>query len=255
MSPPVPSVTILNTRIHDLGMDEVLERAAAMMSQPAPRHIITANVDQLMANMRDDSLRAIYRNAVLVMADGVPLLWAARFLGRPLSERINGTDLTDRICSMAAREGYPVFLLGGPEGIAAQAAAVLGKRHPGLRVAGTYFPEFGFEKDDTENQRICSLLREKRPAILFTALGFPKGIHWIERHGGACAVPLAIEVGASFSFISGHLKRAPRWMQKRGLEWLWRLMLEPRRLWKRYLVRDMPFFYYLLRQKLAGRLE
>jgi len=252
MSPPVPSVTILGTRIDDLSMDEVLARAESMMSQSSPRHLITANVDQLVANYKSSAFRAIYRNAALVMADGVPLLWAARILKRPLRERINGTDLMEKLCELAARKNFPVFLLGGPEGVAAQAAASLQERYPGLPIAGCYFPYQGFENDELENERIRSLLVGKKPAILFTSLGFPKGIQWIEHHQAGCAVPLAIEVGASFSFISGHLKRAPHWMQKRGLEWLWRLMLEPRRLWKRYLVRDMPFFYYLLRQKFTG---
>ena len=252
MSMPVPSVTILGTRIDNLSMDEVLERAENMMSQPSPRHLITANVDQLVANYKEPAFRTIYQNAVLVMADGVPLLWAARLLKCPLRERINGTDLMEKICELAARKNFPVFLLGGPEGVAAQAAVRLQKRYPGLPIAGAYFPYYGFEKDELENGRICSLLREKKPAILFTSLGFPKGIEWIGRHQAGCAIPLAVEVGASFSFISGHLKRAPHWMRKRGLEWLWRLMLEPRHLWKRYLVRDMPFFYYLLRQKFTA---
>jgi N-acetylglucosaminyldiphosphoundecaprenol N-acetyl-beta-D-mannosaminyltransferase len=206
-----------------------------------------------VANYKESAFRTIYRDAVLVMADGVPLLWAARLLKRPLRERINGTDLMEKICALAARRNFPVFLLGGPEGVAAQAAVRLQTRYPGLPVAGAYSPYHGFEKDELENKKICSLLAEKKPAILFTSLGFPKGVQWIARHQAGCAIPLAVEVGASFSFISGHLKRAPRWMQARGLEWLWRLMLEPRRLWKRYLVRDMPFFYYLLKQKFTGK--
>jgi N-acetylglucosaminyldiphosphoundecaprenol N-acetyl-beta-D-mannosaminyltransferase len=249
MSTPFASVTILKTRIADLGMDQTLERISRMASQSSPRHIITANVDQVVANCREPSFRAIYRNAALVLADGVPLLWASRFLKRPLRERINGTDLMERICAMAAQRNFPVFLLGGPEGVAERCAAVLKERYPGLRVAGAYFPFYGFEKDDQENGRICALLREKGTVLLFTSLGFPKGIQWIDRHQAGCGIPLAIEVGASFSFISGALRRAPLWMQKRGLEWFWRLMQEPRRLWKRYLVRDMPFFYYLLKQK------
>ncbi len=253
MSPAVPAVTILKTRIDDLGMDEVLARVESMMAQSSPRQLITANVDQLVANYKGPAFREIYRDAVLVMADGVPLLWAARLLKRPLRERINGTDLMERICGLAARKNFPVFLLGAPEGVAARAASRLQERYPGLPVAGCHSPFRGFENDGPENEKIRSLLVEKKPAVLFTSLGFPKGIEWIARHQAGCAVPLAIEVGASFSFISGHLKRAPRWMQKRGLEWLWRLGLEPRRLWKRYLVRDMPFFYYLLRQKFAGK--
>ena len=179
-------------------------------------------------------------------------------LGRPPAEaaaagthqrhRPDGKDLRARGAKKIP--GLPARRSGGDR---RAGAARLQERYPGLPVAGCYCPFHGFENDGPENEKIISLLAEKKPAVLFTSLGFPKGIEWIARHQAGCAVPLAIEVGASFSFISGHLKRAPRWMQKRGLEWLWRLGLEPRRLWKRYLVRDMPFFYYLLRQKFAGK--
>jgi N-acetylglucosaminyldiphosphoundecaprenol N-acetyl-beta-D-mannosaminyltransferase len=245
-----PTVTILNTRVHSLTMDEVLERVETMAAGPAASHVITANVDHLMVMRRDPGLAGIYRSAALVVPDGVPLLWAARFLGTPLRERINGTDLMELICELAARRGFSIFLLGAAPGVAAAVAGRLQQRFPGLAVQGTYSPDYGFENDVEENRMICSMIREGKPDILFVSLGIPKGIRWIAEHQQACGVALAIEVGASFAFISGRLKRAPRWMQRAGLEWLWRLLLEPRRLWKRYLFNDLPFFFHLLRQKI-----
>jgi len=244
-------VDILGTRIDALGMDDVLARACAQVECTVPAQLITANVDQLVGNLRQPERRAIYRQAALTVPDGVPLLWAARFLKTPLPERINGTDLMERLCALAAQKGFSVFLLGGPDGCAAAAARRLQDRFPGLRVAGWHFPPYDFEKKPAETNAIRSLLRERKPDILFVSLGYPKGVTWIAQHLAACGVPLAIEVGSSFLYFSGRMKRAPRWMQRRGLEWLWRLLHEPRRLWKRYLIRDLPFFYYLLRQKLS----
>jgi len=243
------SVTIIGTRIDRLAMGEFLERFERLVTRSAPSHIITANVDTVMEEHGDPSCARIIAGAELVVPDGVPLLWAARFLGTPLPQRLNGTDLMEKICALAAQRGFSVFLLGAEEGIAAQAASNLQRRFPGLHVSGAYAPYHGFENDARENEKICTMLREKKPDVLFLSLGLPKGIQWIDRHLADCGKIVAIEVGSSFMFLSGRMKRAPRWMQKNGLEWLWRLGLEPRRLWKRYLLNDLPFFYLLLKQK------
>jgi len=248
-----PFITLMDTRIDNLTMSEVLEQIEKMVAHHSPSHIITANVDHLILKRKFQDIEEIFHKADLIVPDGVPLLWAARFLGTPLRERINGTDLMEKTCELAAKMSFAVFLLGSPEGIAAGAARNLQGRFPGLIVSGTYSPYIGFENDAAENQKIVSLLKDKKPDILFSSLGSPKGINWIGRHLPVCGIPLAIEVGASFNFISGKLKRAPGWMQKYGLEWFWRLLHEPSRLWKRYLVRDLPFFYHILKQKFSGR--
>jgi len=245
----IPFITLMDTRIDNLTMSEVLGQIEKLVTHDASSHIITANVDHLIMKRKGQDIEEIYRKAALIVPDGVPLLWAARFIRTPLRERINGTDLMEKTCELAAKMSFSVFLLGGPEGVAAGAARNLQGRFPGLIVSGSYSPNLGFENDMGENKKIVSLLKEKKPDILFCSLGIPKGIKWIDRHLSACGIPLAIEVGASFMFISGRMKRAPRWMQKNGLEWFWRLIHEPRRLWKRYLVRDLPFFYYILKQK------
>jgi N-acetylglucosaminyldiphosphoundecaprenol N-acetyl-beta-D-mannosaminyltransferase len=242
----------MDTRIDNLTMSEVLGQVEKLIARSSPSHIITANVDHLMMKLKGPDIEEIFCKAALILPDGVPLLWAARFLRTPLRERINGTDLMEKTCEMAATRGFSVFLLGGPEGVASGSARNLQNWFPGLIVSGTYSPYYGFENDVDENKKIVSLLKDKKPDILFTSLGFPKGIKWIDRHLPACCIPLAIEVGASFMFLSGRMKRAPRWMQKHGFEWLWRLLHEPSRLWKRYLVRDLPFFYHILKQKFCN---
>ncbi len=247
-----PFVTIMHTRIDNLTMDEVLSRVEKLVLECVPSHVITANVDHVMVKRNYPDIAEIYSKAALVVPDGVPLLWAARFVGTPLQERINGTDLMEKTCELAAKRNFSVFLLGAPAGVAECAAGNLQKQFPGLTVSGTYSPYYGFENDVQENEKICSMLRTKKPDILFVSLGFPKGIGWIDRHQRSCGIVLAIEVGASFMFLSGRARRAPRWMQKKGLEWLWRLAYEPRRLWKRYLLNDLPFFYHLIRQKYCG---
>jgi N-acetylglucosaminyldiphosphoundecaprenol N-acetyl-beta-D-mannosaminyltransferase len=252
IDPAISSITIMDTRIDNLTMGAVLGQIEKLVACSTPSHIITANVDHLMVIREYPDNAEIYRKAALVVPDGVPLLWAARFLGTPLQERINGTDLMEKTCELAAKRNFSVFLLGALAGVAECTASNLQERFPGLIVAGTYSPYRGFENDADENKKIVSMLRETKPNILFTSLGFPKGIKWIGRHLSACCVPLVIEVGASFNFISGRMKRAPRWMQKYGFEWFWRLIHEPRRLWKRYLFNDSPFFYYLLKQKISG---
>ncbi|MBU4268225.1 MAG: WecB/TagA/CpsF family glycosyltransferase [Acidobacteria bacterium] len=248
----MPQINIIGTWIDELDMAGVLAQLERLIALGAPSQVITANVDQLVTKRKDEQIERIFRHAALVVADGVPLLWAARFLKTPLPERINGTDLLEKTCELSAQRNFSVFLLGSPEAVAAEAARNLQGRFPELIISGIYSPYPGFENDADENKKIVSLLTKKKPDILFTSLGFPKGIKWIDRHLPACGVPLAIEVGASFIFVSGKIKRAPRWMQEKGLEWFWRLIHEPRRLWKRYLVRDLPFFYYLLRQKYSA---
>jgi N-acetylglucosaminyldiphosphoundecaprenol N-acetyl-beta-D-mannosaminyltransferase len=248
----IPFINILDTRIDNLTMGEVLGQIEKLIALSTPSHIITANVDHLVMKRKGPDIKEIFRNAALILPDGVPLLWAARFLRTPLQERINGTDLMEKTCELAAQRGYSVFFLGGEAGIAEKLAAVMPQQFSGLNVAGTYTPYFGFENDAQENEKICHLLKEKKPDILFSSLGFPKGIKWIDKYFHTYEVPLAIEVGASFMFISGQMKRAPRWMQKYGFEWFWRLLHEPRRLWKRYLLRDLTFFYHILKQKLCN---
>jgi N-acetylglucosaminyldiphosphoundecaprenol N-acetyl-beta-D-mannosaminyltransferase len=231
---------------------EALAAIEGLVAARAGACVVTPNVDHIVKARRDPEFAAICRDAALVLADGVPVVWASRLLGTPLKEKVSGSDLFPRLCALAAGKGYGVFFLGGRPGAAALAAQRLRAEHPALRVVGDCCPPMGFHDDPAWNERIERLVREARPDIHFGALGAPKQERWIHRHQAACRVPVAIGIGASIEFAAGVVRRAPAWMQRAGLEWLWRLLLEPRRLWRRYLVEDPKFFWYVARQRLRG---
>lgn len=210
--------------------------------------IVTPNVDHLVRLRKDTQFREAYGRAALRLADGMPLLWASRLLGTPLKEKISGSDLFLKLCGRAAAKGMRVFLLGGRPDAAARAGEALRRKFPALEIAGTYCPPYGFEGDAGENRKIVRLIKEAKPDILFVGLGAPKQEKWICRHNRACGVPVSIGIGCSFEFTAGLVRRAPVWMQGCGLEWFWRLLMEPGRLWKRYLVDDMLFLRLVAEQ-------
>lgn len=244
-------IKILGVSIDNFTMDEAVGRVDELVRAKSPAYIVTPNVDHVMKLQRDPVFRRIYEGAAAVFADGMPLLWAAKLFGSPLKEKVSGSDLFPDICALAAEKGYKVFFLGGRPGAADKAAEVMRVRYPRLAVAGTYCPPLGFEKDEAENAKIIRLVRESGADILFVGLGAPKQEKWIYAHHRECAVPVSIGIGVTFEFAAGMVRRSPAWMQRAGLEWLWRLFMEPRRLWRRYLVDDMAFFWLLLRQKIT----
>ena len=204
--------------------------------------------------LRDEKdFREIYDGASLVVPDGMPLVWASKFLGDPLKEKVSGSDLVPRLCKLSAMKGYRMFFLGGRYGAAYEAMLVKKREHPLLNVVGAYCPPFGFENDSVENAKIVKMIQEAKPHILCVGLGAPKQEKWIYRHYKELNVPVSIGVGGTFEFISGMVDRAPSWMQNSGMEWAWRLAKEPGRLWKRYLIDDMKFFSMVLKQKLNKR--
>jgi N-acetylglucosaminyldiphosphoundecaprenol N-acetyl-beta-D-mannosaminyltransferase len=181
----------------------------------------------------EPDLRAINDRAAFIVADGKPLVWASRIQGSPLPERVAGSDLIFDLCEEAAREGFRVFLLGGGEGVAEEAARRLVARYPGLQIVGTECPPFR-EPTPEEEHALLERIRHAAPDILFVAFGQPKGERWIIGHYEDLGVPVSVQVGASLDFAAGRVRRAPRWMQTTGLEWVFRLSLEPRRLAGRY---------------------
>ncbi len=248
------TVTIAGTRIDNTTLEETLSTVAGWIeSRDTPRYIVTPNVDHIVKLQCDNEFRDVYRDADMVLADGMPLLWAARFFGTPLRGKISGSDLFIEICKVAASRKFRLFFLGGNPGDAEKAKENLTRQNPGLLVVGCYCPPFGFERDQREKEKIIDVIKSAAPDVLFVGLGAPKQEKWIYEFYQQVAVPVTIGVGVSFSFAAGTVKRAPVWMQKRGLEWFWRLMMEPRRLWRRYLVEDMKFFWLVLRQRFLHR--
>ncbi|UCE58136.1 MAG: WecB/TagA/CpsF family glycosyltransferase [Phycisphaerales bacterium] len=248
--PPVPlrRIEIAGIPFDVVNFQETLDLIIGLAKGGRTSYVVTPNVDHVVRTYRAPELRSLYTSADLVVADGTPLIWASRLLGKPLPERVAGSDLFPALCAKAADNDLSVFLLGGAPGTADQAAAILQQRHPRLKVAGTYCPPFGFEEDADESARILSRIKEAKPAILFVGLGSPKQERWIVANREACGAKVSIGVGISFSFVCGHVHRAPRWMQRLGFEWLHRLLQEPRRLWRRYLVDDTLFFALVVKQ-------
>ncbi len=223
-------------------------------SQGPCRLVVTPNVDHLVLLRRSSGLRAVYANADLVLADGVPLVVASRWLGQPLPGRVAGSDLVPAIFDASANFGQPlrVYLLGAADGVADVAAANVEKRWKGVTVTGTYSPPWGFEHDDDECQNILGRIRNAAPDLLLVGLGAPKQELWVHRFrrelSGAAAVAMC--AGATIDFLAGSKKRAPEWMRSSGLEWFYRLADDPTRLASRY-AHDAVVFPQLLWQERA----
>jgi len=248
-------VVIDRASIDNVTMEEAIGVVEEHIDRGEPLLVVTPNVDHLLRLRRDEEFRRAYESAGLVLADGVPILWLARLQGTPLKSKVSGSDFLVEFCRAAARNGRRVFFLGGVEGVAQRAAEVLRRDFPGLIVAGTHSPSIGFEEKEEESRQIVELVRSHRPDILFVAAGTPKQEKWLLRHWKDLGPMVCIGVGAAFDFVSGRKKRAPRWVQNIGLEWLWRLAHEPRRLFPRYIMEDLPFFLCLLVRTFGRRMK
>jgi N-acetylglucosaminyldiphosphoundecaprenol N-acetyl-beta-D-mannosaminyltransferase len=234
---------------HDF--EEAVQEVVRLSVRPSPSFVVTPNADQVV-NLEDDAaLRAAYSRADLVVPDGMPVVWASRLLGSPLKERVTGSDLMPRLCGVAAQRRLKVFLLGGMPGVAERAAANLIKAYPGLRVTGTLCPPLGFEHDADQNTEIVHAIRQSDADLVFVCLGSPKQEVWIDKHLSRFDKGVFLGVGAAIDFCAGTVQRAPQWMRRTGLEWLFRLAQEPRRLVGRY-TKDL-YFFVLVARELARR--
>lgn len=207
---------------------------------------ITANLDHLRRHRCEPIARELIDEADLVVADGTPLVWASRLVGAPLPERIAGSSMIWSICKAASRHRQSVFLLGGDPGVAERAAQVLLGYYTGLEIVGTLCPPMGFEKDAQELNRIQRHITAAAPQIVLVGLGFPKQDLLIRHLRNVLPHASFIGVGISLSFVAGEVVRAPEWTQRVGLEWAYRLLQEPERLVRRYLVQGVPFGMLLM---------
>ncbi len=241
---------ILNVPVDDLNMDEALARIEdfiAVGRETGKTHqIATVNADFAVNASKDPELRYLLQEADMATADGMPLVWGARLLGVPMEGRVTGSDMVPALAELAAEKGYSIYFFGAVEGIAQKAADILQEKHPDLIVAGVCSPPFQPVID--MDMALMDDIRNAKPDILLVALGNPKQEKWIGMYGEHVGVPVMIGIGASLNFIAGEEKRAPRWMQKYGFEWIYRLVLNPRRLWKRYVVDLFAFAVFFMRQ-------
>jgi N-acetylglucosaminyldiphosphoundecaprenol N-acetyl-beta-D-mannosaminyltransferase len=222
---------ILGVRVDACTLEEAVERIASMVSSPGYHQVVTANAEMLWRSWHEPEFARILAGAALVTADGVGVLWAARRLGQPPLHQVTGIDLVPALARRGAEEGWRFFLYGAQPGVAEAAAERLAGAHPGLQVVGV---AHGYQTPDGE-EGVRRAIRLGRPHVLLVALGSPRQEYWIARYLDQLGVPVAVGVGGTLDVLAGRARRAPLWVRRRGLEWLYRLLREPGR-WRRQAV-------------------
>lgn len=235
-------IKFLNTEVDNLTMNEAVQKIEQLILSKKPSYVVTPNVDHIVKLEKDKEFQEVYKEADLILTDGMPLIWISKMKKTPIKEKVSGSDLFPEVCKLAANKGYKVFLLGAAEGVAAKAAENLKGKYKGLNIVGTYSPSYGFEKNEEEIQQIIKMINEVKPEVLAVGLGAPKQEKFLYNYRNQLNVPVALAIGASIDFEAGNIDRAPEWMQRSGLEWFYRLCKEPKRMFKRYLVDDMKIF-------------
>ena len=239
---------LFDLKFVSVNFDKFIQIIADLVPAKKKVTIFPVSVDVLIKSKRNAEFFFTLKNASFLLPDGMPMIWASKLIGKKLKAKISGSDLFPSLCKMAAENNYRVFFLGAKPGVAQKANEIIKRQYPQLNVAGVYSPPFGYERVEEENLKIVKMIIEKKPDILFVGLGAPKQEKWIWRYKDEINVPVSIAVGASFDFVAGNVRRAPKWMQQIGLEWFFRLCQEPRRLWKRYFVGNIIFIWMVLKE-------
>lgn len=245
------AVDVLGVPVHTVTLDELLERVAAVIRCEGRAQVMYANVHTLNVAFADEGLRRILCGADLVYCDGAGVRWGARLLGHELPARMTGADWIHELSEACQGWGYWLYFLGGEPGVARLAGEKLCRLYPRLRIAGTHHGYF--HARGKENEAVVAEINTVGPQILFVGLGTPLQERWIARNFDRLQVPVVWAVGALMDFVSGRVPRAPGWMTDSGLEWLGRLMVEPGRLWKRYVIGNPLFVWRVLRQRWDAR--
>jgi N-acetylglucosaminyldiphosphoundecaprenol N-acetyl-beta-D-mannosaminyltransferase len=240
-----PRLRIGHVEVDALTFAQALDAVEALVRGGRGGFVVTPNVDHVVMADRREDFRAAYADAALSLADGKPIVWSAALLGVPSVEKVSGSDLVPPLMERAAARGWTVWLVGAGPGVAEAAAERL--RAGGVRVVGTSSPMVKAVGPDPEGEAAAEAIRASGAQLVLVAFGAPKQELWMHRHRARLAPAVLLGVGATLDFVAGRIRRAPTWISNAGLEWLWRLAREPRRLWRRYLVDDPAFLSILLR--------
>ncbi len=227
------SIAVMGLPLANVTADEAVEQIEKLILSGGTHQVATANLDFWLNSLRDVHLHRIIASCSLVLPDGMPLVWISRLFGSPLKERVSGADLVPQLAQLSARKGYRIFLLGGREGVAARAAQKMEEMYPGVNIVGHYAPPLA-DLQRMDHGDTLQRIRAAKPDILMVAFGNPKQEKWIRMHSKRSGVPVSIGIGGSLDMLVGDVQRAPRWMQRSGLEWLGRCVQEPARLLPRY---------------------
>lgn len=251
-------IDFLGIRVNNMTAGEILDHVDFCIKRKTPCQIVGLNVDQALRVIEDPYSHQIFNNAEIVFTDGKPILWMAKWLKRPIVEKISGPDLMLLLCERAAQKHYKIFLLGAGPGVAEEARKNLEKLYPGLECVGTYSPPVGFEKDPEEINKMIVMLRESKADQLFVGMGSPKQDVFIYENMAEYKIPVSYSIGAALDFIGGSVKRAPKWMSDHGFEWFHRFLQNPKKFYKRYFVDDLRILKYYIefrkREKAEGRI-
>ena len=240
---------LLNTWVNNLDMEETVAAVEQMIASDRKSYVVAINVDVVMKIEEDPYLKKVVDEADMVLVDGKPLVWISKLHGNPVKAKISGSDLVPVLCQKAAEKGYRIFILGGKDGVAKVAETRLQRMYPEIQIAGVYAPPFGFEKDAEELNHINTMITDAHPDILITCFGCPKQEKWIYENIDKYDAKVSVCAGATVDFLAGTVKRAPKWMSDHGLEWLYRFMQEPRRLFKRYFIDDIQILKLIMKYR------
>jgi N-acetylglucosaminyldiphosphoundecaprenol N-acetyl-beta-D-mannosaminyltransferase len=243
-------VSIWGVPLARLTYQETLDEVECLIRRREPAFFVTANLHYAMLSNRHERLRSANDRAAFLVADGMPMVWYSRITGRPLPERVAGADLIHMLLHRAADRGHKVFLLGGTKNVAQEVARISQKRYPSLRIVGLEAPMID-QLSPHEHERLIARIRRARPDLLLVAFGQPKGELWLADNCQALGVPACVQLGASFDFLAGRIRRAPRWLGRIGGEWLYRIASEPKRMIPRYF-QDALFLFTAIARDLVS---
>lgn len=230
---------LLNTYINNVTMSEAITAIEKMIQENKKSYVVAVNVDVIIKIENDSYLKEIVDCADLVLVDGKPLIWISNLYNQPIKAKISGSDLVPLLCKLAAEKEYTIFIIGGKEGVAEKAKAKLKKKYPAIHIVGTYAPPIGFEKSEMELEKINQMISEVYPDLLITCFGCPKQEKWIYENIGKYNAKVSICAGATVDFLAENVKRAPQWMSEHGMEWFYRFLQEPKRMFRRYFIDDV----------------
>lgn len=250
----VKTIRILGIRFARTNIEDALKVVEELIADGRKSQVCVTNAYSLILMQKDKKFKDITDSAGLVVADGKPLIWISKLYGEPIPERVAGSDLVYGLSKKSSEKRYKLFFLGSNPTTLGKMVKNLEKMFPFLQIAGVYSPPFKKQFSERKNEKMIALINKARPDVLFVGLGAPKQEKWIWEHESELEVPVLIGVGAAFDFVAGTVKRAPKWMQKYGLEWFFRFCQEPRRLWKRYLVGNPIFLWLVVKEFLKVRM-
>jgi N-acetylglucosaminyldiphosphoundecaprenol N-acetyl-beta-D-mannosaminyltransferase len=243
-----PRVDVLSVPIAATTLARAVDRVERWVVGRQPQYVTFTGVHGVMESRHDPALLRIHQEAGMVAPDGMPMVWSARIAGVRDVTRVYGPDFLLAMCERSSAKGYRSFFYGGKDGVPEQLAATLERRFPGLLVVGTYSPPFRPLSAD-ERSEVAAMIRAAEPDLVWVGLSTPKQERWMAELCPLLDGPVLLGVGAAFDIHSGNLRQAPGWIQRSGLEWLFRLVMEPRRLWRRYLSNNPRFLWAIIRNR------